>query len=139
MGRYEIQVLDSYGNPSHADGQAGAIYGQWPPLVNATRPPRQWQTYDIILEAPRFEAPKSPGLLLSPYSGTASRSRITGKGRPFTVLWRTMFRNRRRIQWCCRTTEIRCGTGISGSAASADTASPKNNYRPTLPAWPGRV
>lgn len=55
MGQYEIQVLDSYQNPTYADGQAGAIYGQWPPLVNACRKPGEWQTYDIIFEAPRFE------------------------------------------------------------------------------------
>jgi hypothetical protein len=55
MGRYEVQVLDSYDNPTYADGQAGAIYGQWPPLVNPTRKPGEWQTYDIIFEAPRFE------------------------------------------------------------------------------------
>ncbi len=54
MGRYEIQVLDSYNNPTYADGQAGAIYGQWPPLVNAARKPGEWQTYDIIFEASRF-------------------------------------------------------------------------------------
>lgn len=55
MGRYEIQVLDSYQNPTYADGQAGAIYGQWPPLANASRPPGEWQAYDIIFEAPKFE------------------------------------------------------------------------------------
>jgi muconolactone delta-isomerase len=55
MGQYEIQVLDSFENRSYADGQAGAIYGQWPPLVNAARKPGEWQTYDIIFEAPRFE------------------------------------------------------------------------------------
>lgn len=55
MGAYEIQVLDSYNNKSYADGQASAIYGQYPPLVNASRPPGKWQTYDIIFEAPRFE------------------------------------------------------------------------------------
>jgi hypothetical protein len=58
MGLYEIQVLDSYDNLSYADGQAGAIYGQWPPLVNAARKPGEWQTYDIIFEAPRFEGAK---------------------------------------------------------------------------------
>ena len=58
MGRYEIQVLDSYSNPTYADGQAGAIYGQWPPLVNATRKPGEWQTYDIVFEAPKFEGEK---------------------------------------------------------------------------------
>ena len=55
MGRYEVQVLDSYQNPTYADGQAGAIYGQYPPLVNAVRKPGEWQTYDLIFEAPRFE------------------------------------------------------------------------------------
>lgn len=55
MGRYEIQVLDSYQNPTYADGQAAAIYGQYPPLVNASRKPGEWQTYDIVFEAPRFE------------------------------------------------------------------------------------
>jgi hypothetical protein len=58
MSRYEIQVLDSYNNPTYADGQAGAIYGQWPPLVNASRPPGQWQVYDIVFEAPKFEGQK---------------------------------------------------------------------------------
>jgi Domain of Unknown Function (DUF1080) len=58
MSHYEIQVLDCYNNPTYADGQAGAIYGQWPPLVNPARPPGEWQTYDIAFEAPRFDAGK---------------------------------------------------------------------------------
>jgi 3-keto-disaccharide hydrolase len=56
MGLYEIQVLDSYQNKTYADGQASAVYGQYPPLVNASRPPAQWQAYDIIFHAPRFAA-----------------------------------------------------------------------------------
>ena len=56
FGRYEIQVLDSYDNRTYADGQAAAIYGQVPPLVNASRPPGQWQTYDIVFNRPRFAA-----------------------------------------------------------------------------------
>jgi hypothetical protein len=55
MSRYEIQVLDSWENPTYADGQAGAIYGQWPPLVNPARRPGEWQSFDIVFEAPRFE------------------------------------------------------------------------------------
>jgi hypothetical protein len=55
MGIYEIQVLDSHNNRTYSDGQAAAIYGQFPPLVNASRGPSQWQTYDIIFEAPRWE------------------------------------------------------------------------------------
>lgn len=56
MGRYEVQVLDSYENPTYADGQAAALYGQYPPLVNASRPPGTWQTYDIIFRRPHFDA-----------------------------------------------------------------------------------
>ena len=58
QGRYEVQVLDSFDNPTYADGQAGAIYGQWPPLVSPVRKPGEWQTYDIIFEAPKFEGDK---------------------------------------------------------------------------------
>jgi hypothetical protein len=54
MGFYEIQVLDSWQNDTYADGQASAVYGQYPPLVNASRPPGEWQTYDIIFRRPRF-------------------------------------------------------------------------------------
>ena len=56
MGLYEIQVLDSYNNKTYADGQASAVYGQYPPLVNASRAPGRWQTYDIIWHGPRFDA-----------------------------------------------------------------------------------
>src|ERR1700722_14039409 len=54
MGLFEIQVLDSFGSRTYADGQAGAMYGQWPPLVNAVRRPGEWQTYDIVFEAPGY-------------------------------------------------------------------------------------
>ena len=56
MGQFEIQVLDSYKAATYADGQAGAIYGQYPPLSNASRPPGQWQSYDIAFRRPRFDA-----------------------------------------------------------------------------------
>jgi hypothetical protein len=58
MDRYEIQVLDSWVNVTYADGQAGSLYGQWPPLVNPIRKPGEWQAYDIIFEAPKFEGEK---------------------------------------------------------------------------------
>ena len=58
MGRYEIQILDSYENVTYADGQAAAIYGQYPPLVNVSRRPGEWQIYDIVFEAPRFDGEK---------------------------------------------------------------------------------
>lgn len=56
MGRYEVQILDSYRSQTYPDGQAGAIYGQYPPLVNASRPPGEWQTYDIVFLRPQFAA-----------------------------------------------------------------------------------
>ena len=55
MGQFEVQILDSYQNETYFDGQAAAIYKQSPPLVNASRPPGQWQSYDILFEAPRFD------------------------------------------------------------------------------------
>jgi hypothetical protein len=54
-GMYEVQVLDSYRAKTYPDGQAGAIYGQSPPLVNASKAPGEWQTYDIIFESPRWD------------------------------------------------------------------------------------
>ena len=57
-GLYEIQIFDSYNEKIYPDGQAAAIYGQTPPLVNVTRPPGEWQTYDIVFTAPVFEGGK---------------------------------------------------------------------------------
>lgn len=54
-GKYEIQILDSYNNPTYANGALGALYGQSAPLVNAARPPEQWQTYDIIFHGPQCD------------------------------------------------------------------------------------
>lgn len=54
--RYEVQVLDSYDNRTYSNGQAASIYKQHIPLVNACRPPGEWQTYDIIFKAPEFDA-----------------------------------------------------------------------------------
>jgi len=55
-GHNELQVLDSYDNDTYPDGQAGAIYGLYPPLVNACRRPGEWQSYHITLEQPRYDA-----------------------------------------------------------------------------------
>lgn len=55
MGRYEVQILDSFNNRTYADGQCAALYGQYPPLVNAARAPGEWQTYDLVFRAPRFD------------------------------------------------------------------------------------
>jgi hypothetical protein len=56
MDTYEVQVLDCYNNKTYADGGAAAVYGQYPPLVNACRRPGEWQTFDIIFHRPRFYA-----------------------------------------------------------------------------------
>ncbi len=67
MDRYETQVLNSNGNVTYADGMAGSIYGQYPPLVNACRPQGQWNVYDIVFRAPVFGA---DGKLLHPATET---------------------------------------------------------------------
>jgi hypothetical protein len=71
MGRYEIQVLDCYDNPTYADGTAAAIYGEFPPLVNACRKPGEWQAYDIIWTAPRFNGEQlaAPAYLTMLFNG----------------------------------------------------------------------
>jgi hypothetical protein len=67
MGQFEVQVLDSFRADTYADGQAGAIYGQYPPLFNASRPPGEWQTYEIAFRRPRFG---KDGRLMHPASVT---------------------------------------------------------------------
>ncbi len=68
MGKYEVQILDSYENSTYTNGQAGSIYKQSPPLVNVTKKPGEWNTYDIIFTAPKFN---KDGMLLSPAKITA--------------------------------------------------------------------
>jgi hypothetical protein len=71
MMRYEIQVLESSENLTYADGQAASIYGQWPPLVNVSRPQGEWNIYDIFFDAPRFEGEKlvKPGYVTIVHNG----------------------------------------------------------------------
>ena len=85
MGFYEVQVLDSYENPTYADGQAASIYGQHPPLVNACRKPGEWQAYDIVFEAPRFAADgklEKPAFVTVIHNGVIVQHRreIMGRG-----------------------------------------------------------
>ena len=63
MGKYELQILDSYESRTYPDGQAAAIYGQYPPLVNACLPPGDWQSYDLVFRRPHFD---SQGKVVSP-------------------------------------------------------------------------
>ena len=71
MGLYEIQIFDSWTEKIYPDGQAAAIYGQTPPLVNASRPPGEWQSYDIVFKAPLFQDGKltQPGRVTMFHNG----------------------------------------------------------------------
>jgi hypothetical protein len=71
MELFEVQVLDCYNNPTYSDGNAGSIYGQYPPLVNASRKPGEWQSYDIVFKRPRFDGDKlvSPATLTVLHNG----------------------------------------------------------------------
>ena len=83
MGNYEVQVLDSYNNRTYSNGQAGSIYKQYVPLVNASRPPGVWQSYDIIFKAPRFNADgslQSPGYFTVLHNGVLIQDHVELKG-----------------------------------------------------------
>ncbi|MET0553167.1 MAG: DUF1080 domain-containing protein [Vicinamibacteria bacterium] len=73
MDTYELQVLDSYQAATYPDGQAGALYGQFPPLVNVSRAPGEWNAYDVVFRAPRFDA---AGTLLKPARVTAFQNGV---------------------------------------------------------------
>src|SRR5260370_3575478 len=85
QSRYEVQILDSYQNPTYANGSCGALYGQYAPLVNACRPPEQWQTYDIVFHAPKCGADgkvTEPGTLTVLQNGVLVQDHVTVKGVP---------------------------------------------------------
>nr|WP_136252821.1 DUF1080 domain-containing protein [Ningiella ruwaisensis] len=82
QSRYEIQVLDSYDNKTYPNGQAASVYKQYIPLVNATRPAEEWQSYDIIYTAPRFEGEKliKPAYLTLLHNGVLVHNNVELKG-----------------------------------------------------------
>lgn len=87
MGNYEVQILDSFENPTYFDGQCGAVYKQWPPLVNVCRKPGEWQTYDIVFTAPRFDASgklQTPGYLTVLHNGVLIQNHSEIQG---TTAW----------------------------------------------------
>lgn len=90
QSRYEIQVLDSYRAATYADGQAAAIYGQWPPLVNPMRKPGEWQSYDIVFQAPKFDGDKlvQPAYLTLFFNGVLvhNHQKLNGPTEHGTVL-----------------------------------------------------
>lgn len=80
MGKYEIQVLDSYNNPTYSNGQAGAVYKQHVPLVNASRKPGEWQSYDIVFTAPLFKENgdlESPARVTVIHNGVLIQNNVT--------------------------------------------------------------
>jgi hypothetical protein len=82
QGRYEIQVLDSYKNPTYFNGQAGSFYGHNAPLVNASRKPGEWQSYDIIFHTPKVNAEKKvePGSFTVLHNGVLVQDHVPVKG-----------------------------------------------------------
>lgn len=83
MGKYEVQVLNSFKNTTYPDGQAGAIYQQYPPLVNASRKPGKWQVYDIIFTSPRLntdESENKPGFFTVFHNGVLIQNHVEIKG-----------------------------------------------------------
>lgn len=86
MGKYEVQILDSFANKTYFDGQAGSIYKQYPPLVNACVKPGEWQTYDIIFNAPRFAADgklAKPGFITVLHNGVLVQNHSELQGNTF--------------------------------------------------------
>ena len=83
MGNYEVQVMDSYNNPTYSNGQAGSIYKQHIPLVNASKKPGEWQTYDIIFNAPQFNddgSLKTPAFVTVLHNGVLVQNHVQIKG-----------------------------------------------------------
>jgi hypothetical protein len=83
QGQYEVQVLDSYDNPTYVNGQAGSVYKQHIPLVNASRKPGEWQSYDIVFRAPRFAedgSVQTPAYLTVFHNGVLVQDRVEVKG-----------------------------------------------------------
>lgn len=83
QGRYEVQILDSYNNRTFSNGQAASIYKQYIPLVNASRKPGEWQTYDIFFRAPRFAddgSVKTPGYMTVVHNGVLVQDHVEIKG-----------------------------------------------------------
>lgn len=89
MGKYEIQILDSYENETYSDGQSGAIYKQTPPAANVNRPPGEWNTYDVFWTCPRFNddgSLKSPAYITAVHNGVLILNHFELKGNtPYSV------------------------------------------------------
>ena len=119
MGRYELQVLDSFDNETYFDGQCGAIYKQHPPLANVCRKPGEWQTYDIIWKAPRFKDGKAGQSRLH-YGPAEWRCRAeslrTGRRHALSIVLRHTSCTRTRAPSACSITVIQSASATSGCA-----------------------
>ena len=84
-GYYEVQILDSYDNKTYFDGQCAALYKQSPPMVNVSKKPGEWQTYDIVYEAPRFENKKltKPAIFTVFHNGVLVQNHVELTGGTF--------------------------------------------------------
>ena len=120
MNTYEVQVLDSYESKTYADGMAAALYGQFPPLVNASRKPGEWQTYDIVFHAPRFDAERRGGVAgpddRLPQRHPGARQRRTDRADGAQGAPAVQGARGQAAASGCRTTATRCGSATSGSA-----------------------
>ena len=94
MGLYEVQIMDSYDNATYADGSAASIYGQHPPLVNASRKPGEWQVYDIVFRKPRFNEGKmsEPGRFTVFHNGVLVQHNAESFGE---TVWRRLAKYRK--------------------------------------------
>jgi hypothetical protein len=82
-GGYELQILDSYKNTTYVNGQVGSVYKQNPPLANASRPPGEWQTYDVVWTAPTFGADgavKTPAYVTALHNGVLVQDHFALRG-----------------------------------------------------------
>jgi len=86
---FEVQVLDSWQNPTYVNGQAGSVYLQYPPLVNAAREPGEWQSYDIIFEAPEYDNRgnlTAPAYLTVLHNGVLVQNHVELQGATYTPM-----------------------------------------------------
>ena len=116
MGRYELQVLDSYNSSTYVNGQAGSIYKQSIPLVNACKPPGEWQTYDVIFMAPEFTDKgtlKTPARITVLQNGVLPRTILRYKA-PQATTNCPGTKPTAKIHLCSKTTTTQIATAIFG-------------------------
>ncbi len=82
LGKYELQIIESHDSKIYADGIAGAVYGQTPPLVNASRKPGEWQSFDIVFTVPRFDGDKlvKPAYITAYWNGVLVQNHVASLG-----------------------------------------------------------